>query len=191
MKRFGDFLTEAKKEYHFKIGIAGELPENFEDNLESCLQKYSVSNMSAAKKTPIQERPLDFPHLQNTEVHYFEVALNYPTIDSVLHEYIAQCCNCATDHVRVVNPHAQEIADGTDIRKNTPYEPLLDDVEMQDPVASQAAQQNVGNNKVMDLLAELEKARKERENDPMEGAPKGDSQDITNEENATSPIGSK
>ena len=189
MKRFGEFLTEAKKEYHFKIGIAGQLPENFEDNLESCLQKYSVANMSTAKKTPIQERPLDFPHLQNTEVHYFEVTLNYPTIDNVLQEYIANCCDCAVDHIRVVNPHAQDIADGVEIKKNTPYEPLLDN-EYQDPVSSDAAQQNVGGNKVMDLLAELEKARKERENDPMESAPKGESQDVTNEENATSPIGS-
>lgn len=191
MKRFNEFLTESEKEYHFKIGIAGELPENFEDNLETCLQKYSVSNMSSAKKTPIQERPLDFPHLQNIEVHYFEVSLNYPTIDSVLHEYIAHCCNCSLDHVRVVNPHAQEIADGYDIKKNTPYEPLLDNNEYQDPINSDAAQMNVSGNRVMDLLQELEKARKERENDPMEGAPKGDSQDIKNEENATSPIGSK
>ena len=43
----------------------------------------------------------------------------------------------------------------------------------------------------MDLLKELETARKERNNDPIEGAPKGESSDIEAVENAQSPIGSK
>ena len=47
---FEKFLNEAKKVYEFKIGVAGELPEGFADELESCLQRYSVASMSAGKK---------------------------------------------------------------------------------------------------------------------------------------------
>ena len=65
--------------YEFSIGVAGELPEGFADELESCLQRFSVASFGAGKKTPIQERPLDFPQLTNTEVTYWETSLNYPT----------------------------------------------------------------------------------------------------------------
>lgn len=56
-------------------------------------------------------------------------------------------------------------------------------------MGGESAQESVGDNRVMDLLKELEVARKEREIDPMEGAPKGESKDIDNKENATSVIG--
>ena len=93
---FEKYLAEAKKIYEFNIGVAGELPEGFVDQLETCLKRYSVASMSAGKKTPIQERPLDFPQLSNCEVTYYEVGLNYPTTPQVLGEYITQCCDLFT-----------------------------------------------------------------------------------------------
>jgi hypothetical protein len=194
MKPFTQYLTEAEKSYFFKISVAGELAEDFEDTLETMLQKYQLKNLSKGKRTPIQERPLDFPQLQNMEVTHFEVEVAYPTTTQVLQQYVEDCGCLQPGYVRVVDPHAQEIADGDQAGEartedDGPYEALLNS-EYVDPVKSDTAQQNVGGTKVMDLLAELEKARKERENDPMEGAPRGDSQDITTEENATSPIGS-
>ena len=78
-KTFVEHLNEAQKTYTFKIGVAGDLPEGCADTLESALQKFKVSNMSAGKRTPITERPLDFPQLQNTHVHYYDVELTYPT----------------------------------------------------------------------------------------------------------------
>ena len=92
MKSFTDYLTESKRVYAFKVGIAGDLPENCEDDMERCLQKFGVSKMSAGKKTPIQERPLDFPQLENCEVHYYEIELMYPTTSQILQEYIGHCC---------------------------------------------------------------------------------------------------
>ena len=55
---FEKYLNEAKKIYEFSIGVAGELPEGFADELESCLQRFSVASFGAGKKTPIQERTL-------------------------------------------------------------------------------------------------------------------------------------
>ena len=93
MKTFEQYLTEAKKTYKFKFGIAGDLPEGFTDSCESCMQKFGLVNMTPPKKTPIQERPLDFPKLQNVETHYFEVELTYPTTAQILGEYISQVTN--------------------------------------------------------------------------------------------------
>jgi hypothetical protein len=94
------YLTESKKVYEFKIGVAGELPEGFEDRLETVMQKFSVASMSTGKKTPIQERPLDFPQLQNTEVTYYEVAVNYPTTVQVLQEYLGKVCSVDQSHIK-------------------------------------------------------------------------------------------
>jgi hypothetical protein len=41
----------------------------------------------------------------------------------------------------------------------------------------------------MELLKELEKARQEREIDPMEGVPTGESKDIDNSENSKAVVG--
>ena len=187
MRSFKDILTESKKTYAFKIGVAGELPEGFADHLETALQKYEVAKMSAGKKTPIQERPLDFPQLQNMEVTYYEVEVNYPTTTQVLQEYIGKCCKLDQSYIIVRNPNEpQEQYQQAAQEKSETYEPMLTKEDM----GGESAQKDVGGDRVMDLLKELEKARKENENDPTEGAPKGESKDIDTTENAKSPIGS-
>ena len=185
MRSFSEILTESKKVYPFKVGVAGELPEGFADRLETALQKYDVVKMSTGKKTPIQERPLDFPQLQNTEVTYFEVEVNYPTTVQVLQEYLGACCSVPQSHIIVRNPNEpQELYQAE--KDDAPYEAMLATEDM----GGESAQGDVGTSRVMDLLKELETARKERENDPMEGAPKGESKDIDDKENTKAVIGS-
>jgi len=45
MSEFRKYLTEATKQYDFVIKVAGELDENFEDNLEIALKKWDVANL--------------------------------------------------------------------------------------------------------------------------------------------------
>ena len=78
MKSFEQYLTESKKTYNFKIRVAGDVPEGFVDTMERALQKYDVTNISAGKTTPITEKPMDFPQLQNMEITHWEAELNYP-----------------------------------------------------------------------------------------------------------------
>jgi hypothetical protein len=185
MKTFSEYLTESKKTYQFKIGVAGELPEGLEERLEMGLKKYGLMNMSAGKRTPISKRPLDFPQLQNLEVTYFEAEVSYPTTTQVLQEYLGKLCSVPQSHIIVRKPGEPQ----EEYQKETeekPYESLLNTEDM----GGESAQKDVAGNRVMDLLKELEQARKEREIDPVEAAPKGESKDIGEAENAKSPIGS-
>lgn len=163
MRSFIEVLQESKKIYPFKIGVAGPLPEGFADHLETALQKYDVVKMTKGKKTPIQERPLDFPQLQNTEVTYFEVEVNYPTTVQVMQEYVGNCCDIPQSHIIVRNPNEpQELYQNT--KEDEVYEPMLTKEDM----GGESAQDKVGENRVMDLLKELEKARKERADSTQE-----------------------
>jgi|TARA_B100000035_G_C21008602_1_gene558533 hypothetical protein len=186
MKSFTDYLTESKRVYAFKVGIAGDLPENCEDDMERCLQKFGVSKMSAGKKTPIQERPLDFPQLENCEVHYYEIELMYPTTSQILQEYIGHCCGVNQAHIIVRNPNEpQELYQQE--KDETQYVAKLTQEDMGQ--AEGDAQANVGPGRVMDLLKELETARKERSADYVGDVPVGESKDIGDSQNTKSPIG--
>ena len=189
MKKFKDYLTESKKTYEFKLGIAGELPEDIEERLETALAKYALVNMSSGKRTPISERPLDFPQLQNMEVTYYEIELQYPTTVQVLQEYLGYTCGIDKAYLIVRNPHEpQELyqQEKEERDESTPYEPILNQTDM----GGESAQDFVGENRVMELLKELEQARKERDTDPSVGGPQGESKDIAPETNKKSPIGS-
>ncbi len=157
MKTLRDYLTESKKTYPFKIGVAGELPEKFNDRLKMALEKFSISTLSSGKKTPIQERPLDFPNLENMEVTYWEAEVNYPTTESILQEYLQNFCSVPKNHIIVRNPNSP-VEKEAETNDNDVYEPLIGNNELK----GESAQQNVGQSRVMDLLKELETARKER-----------------------------
>jgi hypothetical protein len=185
MRSFSDILTESKKTYPFKIGIAGELPKDFSNRLKTMLEKFSVQSLSSPKKTPIQERPLDFPNLENIDVHYFDVEVNYPTTPQVLGEYISQTCSVHASHVMVRTPD-DNLERYQETKEKEIYEPLLTKENME----GSSSQDEVGSNRVMDLLKELETARKERNHDPAAGAPQGKSSDIKDSSNSKSTIGS-
>ncbi len=157
MKKLQDFLIESKKTYSFKIGLAGELPEGINNHLKTMLEKFGVEKFSSGKKTPIQERPLDFPNLENIDVTYYDVDLVYPTTEAVLQEYIGNSCSVPRSHIIVRNPNSP-IERIQNTEENTEYETLLTKEDM----GGVSAQGNVGSNRVMDLLKELETARKER-----------------------------
>jgi len=78
MKTFKEYLTENKKVYSFKIKVAGELPEKFQEGLKARLDRCKVVTLEKQATTPIQKTPLDFPTLQNKEVTVFEVICEYP-----------------------------------------------------------------------------------------------------------------
>lgn len=78
MKTFREYLAESKKQYAFKVKIAGDIPENFKEDLKTRLEKCGVTTFNEGTKTPVQKLPLDFPELSNLEVTTFDVVTEYP-----------------------------------------------------------------------------------------------------------------
>jgi hypothetical protein len=78
MKTFKDYLTESKKIYNFKIKVAGDVPENFQEDLKTRLECCKVLTFEKMSTTPIQKLPLDFPNKENMEVTIYEVICEYP-----------------------------------------------------------------------------------------------------------------
>ena len=184
MKSFSEYLTESKKTYDFKNGIAGEYAAECKSKLEDALGKFGVLKVTDGKRVPISKRPLDFPQLENIDVTYFETEVTYPTTTQVLQEYLGKCCNIPQSNIIVRDPLAPQ-EEYQEEKKETPYEAMLNVEDM----GGESAQESVAGNRTMDLLKELEKARQEREIDPMEGAPVGESSDIDDSENTKAVVG--
>ena len=157
MKSIKEYLTESKKTYKFKIGVAGELPEGLNERMRSMLEKFKVVNLSTGKKTPIQERLLDFPNLKNEGVTYWDLEIEYPTTTEILKTYLGDSCSVHESHIVVRNPDIP-VRENQDAKEDGVYEPILTKEDMGGP----SAQDSVGNNRIMDLLKELEAVRKER-----------------------------
>lgn len=186
MKTFAQFLTESKKTYKFKVRVAGEVPEHFTDRLESAMTKYDIVGISNGKKTPITEKPLDFPQLSNCEVTHFDVEVNYPVTAFVLEQYLVTETGVGHSHI-IVRGEGDPVEEyQQDTKEEQPYESLLNTEDM----GGDSGQDSVGENRTMDLLKELETARKERAIDPVEGIKPGESKDIGDTQNNKSPIGS-
>ena len=88
-KSFKEHLSEGKKQYDFRVKIAGEFTTEQEDCMKSLLDRFTVSSFKKTAKTPIQSLPLDFPQVKNCEVNIYEVTLDYPTTQQELTEYLS------------------------------------------------------------------------------------------------------
>lgn len=158
---FKKYLAEAAKQYDFIIKVAGELDENFDDNLEVALNKFDVANLTAGKKTPIQNVPLDFPDLSNTEVTVYETTLNYPTTQFELRNYLADVLNTQQDYIRVRKP-GEPYEEYQKQPENKPYESKLMDGEYKDGDAVNKDDLVVTEKGKETFLQQLAKEQKER-----------------------------
>ena len=106
MKLFKEYLKEGSdaKKYQFRVKIAGECSKDQEAKLESMLSKWSVNSFKKSATTPVQQFPLDFPKLSNTEVNIYEVTLDYPTTSQELTEYLAGGLRIARENFVVRRP---------------------------------------------------------------------------------------
>ncbi len=187
MKKFKEYLTESEKTYKFIVRVAGELPEDCEDKMETALNKYEVVNFNKVKTGPISEKPMDFPQLQNMEITHFGVEVKYPITSHVMEKYLSDCIPCSHERI-IVRGEFDPVEEYQQEKDDKPYEAKLNTTELEQ--ADPDAQDKVAGNRIMDLLKELETARKEREIDPIDGVKPGESKDIGDKENAKSIIGS-
>jgi len=90
MKTFKEYLTESTKVYGFKIKVAGEVPENFQEDLKTRVDRCGIVTFDKIKTTPIQEAPLDFPEARNAEVTVFDLVCEYPITSPEIHQEILE-----------------------------------------------------------------------------------------------------
>lgn len=90
MKSFKKYLAESKKQWDFKIKVAGPVTAEQEKMMKALLEKYQVCAFKKLKETPIQELPLDFPTIKYAEVNIFECTVDYPVTQEELRDYL---CN--------------------------------------------------------------------------------------------------
>lgn len=188
MKTFKEYLQESKKTYQWKVGVAGDLPEGFDDDIKSAMEKFNIVSFSKAKTTPVQECPLDFPKLENCSVTYYDVEVAYPSTDLVIQEYLGYATPAHAANIIVRNP-ASPLEIEKEQKEETEYTPLLNTEELD---TSTSGQPMVAGNRVMDLLKELEAHRKESVDEQQTIKPEisVNTPETTDSQNQKSPIGS-
>jgi len=159
MKTFKEYLAESKKVYSFKVKIAGELPENFQESLNTCLEKYKIITLEKMT-TPIQESPLDFPELHNKEVTIYDLAVEYPITAPELIAHVKEC-GVMEDCMRVRGSGEPSEIDKIIAAGGDAAEALLNDpFYKKDPKIEQKDYFGDGFNK--NFLKELAKTAKDR-----------------------------
>ena len=104
MFTFKDYLTESKKTYSFRVKVCGDLPKDATKRIKDALAKYDPIKVGSAKRTPIQENPLDFPGKKNMSVSIFDVDVNYPAISPAISAALSDCLGCSMDCIIVRTP---------------------------------------------------------------------------------------
>jgi|TARA_B100000780_G_scaffold252629_1_gene199847 hypothetical protein len=134
MKPFKHYLTESERTYNFRIKIANMIEDEVMDKLEDALGKFELKSLSKPKKTPIQEHPMDFQTLTNSEVYMMDAEMGYPVTANTLYEYLKHAIGIAPNEIVVINKdHPEEIAREEAVKEEGEiYSAKLDDAEYKD-----------------------------------------------------------
>ena len=154
-----EYIYSTKKTYSFKVGVAGDLPDDFDDILENALKKYGIISFSPPKTTPVLSRPLDFPQLQNINATYWDIELHYPTYPEALRAYISQ--NSEIPEIKIVVRHPDSPIE--EYQELEPGEKKYQTILTQTDMGGESAQHKVGQSRVMELLKALDAHKKEME----------------------------
>ena len=108
MKSFKEYLTESKKVYEFKIKIAGDCPKDCAAKIKEALACYNVESCSQGKSSPITEKQVDFPKLENVGATIFDVCLTYPVINAQIREAVAKKLKIPMAALRVRSKYEEQ-----------------------------------------------------------------------------------
>lgn len=134
MKSFKQFLIESEQEYDFRIKVACECDSDMLDKMETALEKWELKSLSKPKRTPIQEHPMDFQTLSNTEVNIMDAKLSYPVSANEIYTYLSEVVGIPASHLVIINKnHPEEIAREEAIKEQgDEYVTKLEDAEYKD-----------------------------------------------------------
>lgn len=127
--QFKEFLTESfKKEYAYRIKFAADCTNEHMDQIEKCLQKYSLVSAAPFKRTPIQENPVEFVRAKGikciSEVCSTDVVLKYPANPRILEVWLGVNMGIDCDRVLVYDIKEPRMAQAEEAGER-----LVDDVD--------------------------------------------------------------
>ena len=157
MSTFKQYLIESKKVYTFKVKIAGDVDKKIREAIKISLSKFDCVNVSAPKRTPITESPLDFPNLKFTHVNIFDITCNYPSTTQEIAARLAETLRMSSGNIIVRTELEQLDQDYSIAGKNrigTKAPALLNNETLEDV----NGQDLVGEKKMMSFLKELSKS---------------------------------
>lgn len=100
------YLVESAKEYKYRIKLAvNDLSEEQKAALEDALAKFDVRSVGKFTQTPIQQSPLDFPNVRNTQVYTTEVVLGYPATVDALRVFLSDKIAVNQQEIAVYNQY--------------------------------------------------------------------------------------
>lgn len=161
MKSLKEFITESKKTYNFRIKVAGEIPEEFEERLHASLQRYGCQGVKKVGSTPIQKQVKDFPDLENTEVTVFENTCDYPVTPQEISIAIKNNLAMEYSHFRVRNVNDPYEAQETSAMDEPSGQSVLQDPNYKE-VEKVKAKDYFGDDFNKSFLKDLQKTSKER-----------------------------
>ncbi len=189
MKTLKEYLAESKKVYPFRVKIAGDLPENFEEKFKLSLQKFSVESFAKTKTTPIQESPIDFPNHSNTTVSIFEISLNYPVTPPQIANILSSDLRMPESCFKVRGSMEDDPAKEDFVPDDKKSKALLDSPYEK----GVKAKDYFGDDFNKSFLKDLEKTAKARKKEAGQKDVKSEAKDAGPDfgQSSTSPIGSK
>jgi hypothetical protein len=164
MKTFKEYLVENKKVYSFKVKVAGEIPENFQESLKTKLERCKVMTFEKLSTTPIQKFPLDFPEKNNMEVTVFEVVTEYPITPPEIAAMVAES-GINEDCFRVRGSSEPTEIDQLLMDAEPKGEALLDEQDIDKGAGKIKHKDYFGDDFNKSFLKDLTKAAKDRKKD--------------------------
>jgi hypothetical protein len=108
-----DYILTAKKEYTYRLKFAFELTEENIACIEKCAGKYCLVDITKPKRLIMQKNPLDFKNVDNAEVTYVDVTVEYPASTEIFHQELRQALHAPEKFVAVRDlahdPYEKEI----------------------------------------------------------------------------------
>jgi hypothetical protein len=164
MKTFKEYLVENKKIYSFKIKVAGDVPEKFQEALKSRLDSCKVMTFEKLSTTPIQKLPLDFPGQENKQVTIYEVICEYPITPPEIETHV-KAMGIDEDCFRVRNSGEPTEIDQVLMDNEPSGEAMLDEQDMDKGAGKIKHKDYFGDDFNKGFLKDLSKTAKQRTKD--------------------------
>jgi hypothetical protein len=195
MKAFKNYLSESSKRFDFRLRIACEMTDDIVDKIKQVLEVYQVDKVSKPKRLPIQESP-QFPNMGPVEINIIDVSLCYPCNDEQVRLLVSERAGIEQNCILVTpvnSPFENALAGLEQSNLQKPGEAVLNNPEL---TAAKPEADLVGDDRIPNLLKELEETRKYQYPDAAGGKVTDkhfQSQGTTNDiqPGKASPVGSK